>query len=618
MGTARIRWDVLLGTLVLADVLGVFLPSLITLVGSAGETPAEVMGAYALSWFVAAFLTVPLARLVPARRLALGAGAALIVARAALQFTDGDGPQLYAASLGLLAGLVWLTATAQAGAAGPAMTGLVGGLALATALHAALEGIDVVWRGGPLPWLVLIVYLALFGLALWRRSDDGPGAARMWLAAGPALLLWGLYTGNSAHAQASAGWPGWAAAALITGCAAASVAVAAQPRFWTRHPAVPAVLLVVSALGFAVGRATVDGVHGVAASWTVGAQVLGQFALAGCLGWAAARPGADRPARRGLAMAGGMLLFVLLVFAYYSAYDLGVPNRWVPVLAALLVAAPSLARTVRTEREPGFGPWIPAAIAISVAAVLAAPLWRPSAPAWTPAPDGLRIAAYNLRMGYGMDGTMTVERQAAALRALRPHIVVLGEVDRAWMLNGGRDNLRLLAERLGLRAVWAPAGDEVWGDAVLTDLPVTRVSNAPLVRGGPTGAQALRVDVRWQDRDIAVLATHTQPPTDWSDLGQAEQLAGLARAAAADRREVVLAGDLNLQPGERPWHTLLGAGLSDALAAVRPLRTFPADTPDQQLDHVLVTSGLTARDAVSPATNASDHRPVAVTLTPRG
>ncbi|MGI5162893.1 endonuclease/exonuclease/phosphatase family protein [Spirillospora sp. CA-253888] len=618
MGIARIRWDVLLGILVLADVLRVFLPSLITLVGSAGETPAEVMGAYALSWFAAAFLAVPLARLVAARWLALGAGAALAVARAALQATDGGDPQLYAASLGLLAGLVWLTATAQAGAAGPAMTGLVAGLALATGLHAALEGIDLVWRGGPLQWLVLLVQLTLFGLALWRRTDDEPGAARMWLAAGPAFLLWGLYTGNTAHAQASAGWPGWAAAALVAGCAAASVAVAARPRRWTRHPAVPAALLAVSALGFAAGRATVDGVHGVSPAWTVGAQALGQLALAGCLGWAAARPGPDRPVRRGLAMAGGMLLFVLLVFAYYSAYDLGVPNRWVPVLAALLVAVPALARTVRAEHGPGLGPWVPAAVAVSVAAVLAAPLWRPAAPAWTPVPEGLRVAAYNVRMGYGMDGTMTVEHQAAALRALRPHVVVLSEVDRAWMLNGGRDNLRLLAERLGLRAVWAPAGDEVWGDAVLTDLPVTRVSNLPLPRGGPTGAQALRVDVRWRDRDIAVVSTHLQPPPDWNDLGQVERLAAFAREAAADRREVVLAGDLNLQPGERPWRTLLDAGLADALAAARPLNTSPAGAPVQQIDHVLVTPGLTGRDAVAPATTASDHLPVAVTLEPRG
>ncbi|MQY03790.1 endonuclease/exonuclease/phosphatase family protein [Actinomadura macrotermitis] len=611
MAAPRMRFDVLFGVLVLVDVLCVFLPSLITLVGSAGETPAEVMGAYALSWFVAAFLAVPLARLVPARRLALGAGIALAAARAALQFTDGGDPQLYAASLGLLAGLVWLVATAMAGASAPAMTGLVAGLALATTLHAALEGIDLVWRTGPLPWLLLAVYLALFVAALLRAPQDEPGKPRMWLAAGPAVLLWGLYTGNAAHAQASSASALWVVAGAVL-----SVAVAAHPRFWTRHPAVPGVLLVASALGFAFGRATVDGVHGVSPGWTVAAQVLGQLALAGCLGWASAAPGEDRPTRRGLAMAGGWLLFVLLIFAYYSAYDLGVPNRWVPVAAALGVGVLAFARAVAPETgRPGLAVAIAAVVA--VAAVAAVPLWRAGAPRWTPASGGLRLAAYNVRMGYGLDGTMATERQAAALRALRPHIVVLGEVDRAWMLNGGRDNLRLFADRLGLRPVWAPAGDEVWGDALLTDLPVTGVRNVPLVKGGPTGAQALRVDLRWQGRDITVIATHTQPPTDWTSLGQAEQLAGIARDAAKDGRQVVLAGDLNLEPGQRPWQVLLDAGLVDALAAARPLRTFPADRPDQQLDHVLVTPGLMSGDVASPAVTASDHRPVAVTLVPR-
>ncbi|HWB34601.1 MAG TPA: endonuclease, partial [Rugosimonospora sp.] len=209
---SRIRWDVLLGVVVLADVLRVFLPSLITLVGSAGSTPAEVMGAYALSWFAAAFLTVPLARFVPAPRLAVCGAGLLVTARIVLQLSDGGDPQLYAAGIGLLGGLVWLTATAMAVRdAAPVMTGFAGGLAAATALHAALEGIDLVWRPGLVPWLPLAVYLALFAFTSARRPDaepDAPGRPRIWLAAGPAFLLWGVWTGNAAHAQASAGWSG--------------------------------------------------------------------------------------------------------------------------------------------------------------------------------------------------------------------------------------------------------------------------------------------------------------------------------------------------------------------------------------------------------------------------
>lgn len=615
---SRIRWDVLLGVVVLADVVHVFLPSLITLVGSAGSTPAEVMGAYAVSWFVAAFLTVPLARLVPAGRLAVGGGALMVVARVVLQAADGGDLQLYAASAGLLGGLVWLTATAMTVRdTAPAMTGFAGGLAAATALHAAVEGIDLVWRTGVVPWLPLVAYLGLFAFALTRRPGEGESVAapRIWLAAGPAFLLWGMWTGNAAHAQASAGWPGGVAAAVVAAAAVLSVAVAARPRFWTRHPLVPAAGLVLSVLGFAAGRATVDGVHGVSPAWTVAAQVLGQVALAGCLGWAASVPGPDRAGRRGTAMAGGWLLFVVLMFAYYSAYDLGTPNRWVPVVTALGVAA-LVVRAPSPARELGLERWAAGAAVVTVLAVAAVPLWRDTGPGWLPIDDGgLRIAAYNVRMGYGMDGTMTVTRQADALRALRPHVVVLSEVDRAWLLNGGRDSLRLLSERLGLRAVWAPAADEVWGDALLTDLPVTSVRNMPLAEGGPTGAQALAVGLRWQGRDITVIATHTQPPADWSDLRQAEQLGGLVRDVARDGRQVVLAGDLNLEPGSRPWDVLMRAGLTDALAPSRPFPTTPDSA--EQIDHVLVTSGLVGRNAANPDVRHSDHRPIAVTLTTR-
>ncbi|MEV4258524.1 metal-dependent hydrolase, partial [Spirillospora sp. NPDC049652] len=76
----RVRLDVMAGTVVLVDVVRVFLPSLITVVGDAGSTPAELIGLYALVWFVAAFAAAPFAR-----RIGTGAALLLLAARAALQ-----------------------------------------------------------------------------------------------------------------------------------------------------------------------------------------------------------------------------------------------------------------------------------------------------------------------------------------------------------------------------------------------------------------------------------------------------------------------------------------------------------------------------------------------------
>ncbi|WP_031164144.1 endonuclease/exonuclease/phosphatase family protein [Streptosporangium roseum] len=615
----RIRVDVALGVVVLIDVLRVFLPSLITLFGRAGSTPAEMMGLYAVSWFVVAFLTVPLARSVPPRRVALGAGLLLLLARLALQPTSGGEVQLYLASAGLLAGLVWLTATAMSARdARPAMAGVITGLATSTVIHAALDGIDLMWRPGPVPWVALAAELALAGVFLLRpvpAGEEHSGASRAWLPVGPALLLWGLYTGNSAHAQAAAGSSSLAAAAVVAAFAVLSTAPAALPLL--RRPLVPAVALVASAVAFTFGSATVGGVHGVAPGWTIAAQIIGQVALGACLAHAAATFGPDRPLRRGLAAAGGMLLFVVFVFGYYAAYDLYLPNQWVPGCAALLVAVPAVVGATGLPRA-SYGLRSPIAVAAAVALVAAVPLWQGATPGWEPPGDGLRVAAYNIRMGYGQSGRLSLERQADTLRAMRPHVVVLSEADRGWLLNGGHDDVRLIAERLGMRYIWAPATDEVWGDALLTDLPVTSVRNHVLVQGGPTGAQALEVGLRWNGRDVTVIGTHLQPPPGWRELDQVEQLGRIVKDASAGGRPVVVAGDLNLEPADPAWEVLMGSGLTDPIAPVRPFSTIPASGgPAEQIDHVLVTPGFTGKDQANVDVPHSDHRPIAVTLVPQ-
>jgi endonuclease/exonuclease/phosphatase family metal-dependent hydrolase len=436
-------------------------------------------------------------------------------------------------------------------------------------------------------------------------------APRFWLAVGPAVLLWGLYTGNTAHAQATAGWQPTVAAALVAAATFIAALIVERPRLWG-SPWISAAALAASGVAFGYGEVTVDGVHGVAPWWTVVAQVVGALALAGCLGFAAERQASrDRGLRRGLLLATGFLLFVVFVFAYYAAYDLFLPNDYVPfVVAAVVGLVGAVGRTVLRPVRRQWWPALAGAVA-AVLAVVAVPVWRPAPAVATGNGDGLRVAAYNIRMGFGLAGTFTVPEQADILRGLNADVIVLSEVDRAWFLNGGHDDLGLIASRLGMQFVWAPAADEVWGDALLTRLPITRVRNHVLVQGGPTGAQALEVGLRWQEREITVIATHLQPPSGWRELDQVEQLAAIVRAAA---KPTIVAGDLNLQPGDRAWSVLIAAGLTDPLASVRPFVTIPTPGDAEQIDHILVTPGFTGADQANPDLPASDHRPIAVTL----
>ncbi|MBM0260426.1 endonuclease/exonuclease/phosphatase family protein, partial [Micromonospora sp. 4G55] len=107
---------------------------------------------------------------------------------------------------------------------------------------------------------------------------------------------------------------------------------------------------------------------------------------------------------------------------------------------------------------------------------------------------------------------------------------------------------------------------------------------------------------------------HLQPPPGREPVVQARAVASFALGHAAGR-PLVVAGDMNTEPGAPGFAEFTRAGLVDALAAARPLPTSPADDPREQIDHVLVSPGLTGADAVAPRGTASDHLPVAVTLT---
>ncbi|MEU4339005.1 endonuclease/exonuclease/phosphatase family protein [Micromonospora lupini] len=661
-----------LGVVLLVDVLRVWLPGIITIFGQAASTPAELMGAFALGWFVLAMAAPALVRRVGPRWVAGTAAVLLAVARLALTSAPGGRPQLWLATAGLLAGLVWLVGVA--GGTDRPVPGLALGLAVNAAVHAMLDTYDLVWRGGAVAWLVSVVAVVLFllGTAL-PAAPPGPGGTRSWLLAGPVLLLAGMVALAPALAEAGMSYlvaSGGVARSPLFGLAPVPVAVAgfllaalAGPtRRWGR-PLGPAALLagavlfaldrgdllvaaiLLTAVGLGACLALTDAPGRAEAAEAAPAAPAAEAAAAPAETGTAAETAAAAPAeadadadarvagdhgsagvdgirraaaRRGYAVAAGMLLFVLGAVGYYSAYDLGYPNAAVPVVVAGLVAAVALAARPSGHRRPGPLPPLRTAGAVAALALLA-PLFADEVAVASNRegpPERLRVVAYNIRMGFGLDGRFDLAGLTAAIDRQRPDVVLLSEVDRGWLLNGGHDTLDLLSDRLGMPYVFGPAADPVWGDAVLSRWPVTDLRSRPLpALGAPTGAQALAVTLDLGDGvRCAVVSTHLQPPPDAGPVAQARAVADFATGYAAGR-PLVVAGDLNTEPGDEAFAQFTAAGLVDALAVARPLATSPADDPHQQIDHVFVSPGLTASDPVAPRGEASDHLPVAVTVT---
>ncbi|KAA9375712.1 hypothetical protein F5972_26325 [Microbispora cellulosiformans] len=622
------------GVVLLFDVVRVFLPSLITLYGRAGETSPERMGLYAALWFVLPFAAILVARFVSPRIVLVAGAAALATVRLCLQGANGGTPQLLLASAGVTAGLVFLYGCARTTRGAWVPAGLTGGLAGASILHLALDRVDLVWRDGPLPWLAVAALCALFLRAAFLGSvrlspaSPGPAPAALWFAFGPMLLLAGMYGGGSGLLPQEAGQHSGAYTAVMVALQAGAwcaAAVCAWTAPWNR-----------TAWHWTAGLFLVAGVAGTEAGLTGLTALAATVAIGAC----AATIGQDtgpqdtggqdtggRPevaARRaGVAVLGGMLVFLVAVFLYYAAFDadLGFPNAVVPVAVAALVAVVAFRRGRRHRSAPvRRAPHRWGSIALSIALLTGLVTWQPLPPERPITGNEFTLVAYNIRMGFGLGGRLDLDRIAAWAASRRPDVVLLSEVDRGWLLNGGHDDLARIARGLGMRYHFAPAADRLWGDALLTNLPVTEIGSTRLNRHGyPTGAQAQSIVLEVGDHEVGIVNTHLQEPR-----GQAPEVAAIARRLAAaalppgvgvaDPRPVIVAGDLNTTPSDPQMRVLEAAGLTDPLRALGDPPTSPADAPVRRIDHVLISKGLTAVAADVPRVPFSDHLPVVVRL----
>lgn len=613
-----------LGVLVL-EALRVWLPSVLFVVGEAGTGSALSMGAFALGMLAAAPLAGALAgRTNPRWWWVAGAGA-VVGALLALEAASGGTAQAVASTVAVVGGMVALAAlTAGGDDPAGARGGFLTGVAASAALQAALGTLDLAWRGGAAATVVRLVMVLGGGWAMARagreldagRSRGSVAAAWPWLVLGPALTLGLVLLAPSGRVAVALEATGGSAGAVVAALAALAVLAALATRGRRTGTAVVGATLAV--LGTA-GALDAVGPRAVASQALL---ALGLGAVVGSLPDGA-------PSSRGrvgaTAGAGGVVLG-LLVLATYAPYDLALPfsSRSVPLVAALALVALALAgrRAERGAVAPGrrvlVGPAVTVAVALALAGVAlltgrtVAPTPPPTA---TVAGDELTVVLANVRMGYDEAGRFRAADLAARLVGLDADVVVLNEVDRGWLTTGGHDVGAILARATGMRLVFAPAADEVWGNAVLTRLDVREVTVERLPRGrDPMHRSQVAVVLGLADgRELAVVATHLSHVDLRGDtrLPQTQAVAATAARMTSRGLPTVVAGDLNAEPGSPELDTFAEL-VTSALDSSRP--TYPASAPRERIDHVLVSSGLTVVRAEVLPDELSDHRFLRVVL----
>ena len=510
-----------------------------------------------------------------------------------------------------------------------AMVALLMGLSADAAVKGLLGFIDLSWSPGVAGYVFVAAVAAVAaaqGLLLWRLASDrsqelelGPtGPAMPYVAFGPALALQLILFQNVAQQTALIGWPQPAVYALVLSANFIGVVAAVELTRWDRRLPWPVLAL----LGASMVWMTTEVQSGFAAALiALAAQVVVAVSLVSVI--KASHGPTDGRSRRHISTWLGISMVILLasLFLYYGNYsvDLLIPKEAVLPLAALLVGVAALRACLgsRAVRTP-----VTRAAIIPVALLLVLPLvhlgtWKDVEP--VPG-DGfpVRVMSYNLHQGFDSHGRHAMENLAKVIEAENPDIVTLQEVSRGWVVNGSFDMLSWLSQRLEMDYVWGPAADPVWGNAVLSKLPIIASQNHEMPNNHSIRLNraflTVEVDVG-RGKTLDVIATHFHHVEEDSAIRVPQALAVLEVVRSG--RPTVLIGDLNAEPNDTEMLLITEAGLKDAFVssgAPGDGFTFPADGPQQRIDYIWTTPELKARDFSIPDSLASDHLAVAATL----
>jgi len=365
------------------------------------------------------------------------------------------------------------------------------------------------------------------------------------------------------------------------------------------------------------------------------------------------------------------ILFFIFAFVYYGSYDMSLPLKgWmIPVAVAVFTGFCSIAAVVtgyvhlkklRTSNLSNISSsgkpqlnadmsaeeqenanynknknrgikrcpatYIPVFILlITLVFPLALLFPGKNAPEISAKKDYVRVMDYNIHQGFNIYGYLDLEGIARVIERSGADVVSLQEVSRGWIVNGSADTYEWLAGRLDMKyALFMPASDDIWGNAILSRYPLKLIDSgflprldAPLRRSYLLAEVDLRGAVYGQDSGdykINILCTHVHHIKEEPEIrlkhiqSVLENWNGLQRTA--------IMGDFNASSDDPEIKPFYEAGLKDSQAELGKgdVLTWVHYEPYERIDYIWVTPDIEIIDTFVPYSTASDHLPVVLDI----
>ncbi len=232
----------------------------------------------------------------------------------------------------------------------------------------------------------------------------------------------------------------------------------------------------------------------------------------------------------------------------------------------------------------------------------------------------LRVLAYNIHHGEGVDGKLDLGRIAEVIRGCEADVVAVQEVDRNVPRSQSIDEPRELAKLTKLehfafgKTINLRGGE--YGNLVLSRYPITdsRILTFPNAAGAEQRG-AVEAEIDSPAGRFRLFATHLDfGRKDASEEDRQGAIRLVNERVKASGTPAVLAGDFNCTPDSQTVKTIRETWLQTNTAEAF---TIPVAEPKRQIDFVFVTPKARWKVIdvkVLDEAVASDHRPILATV----